>query len=100
MPAVNERRAYGHYKENRPHIASFCGTTNQPEFLNDPTGSRRWLPFTVVHIDDPYTHPVDEESPQCRQGGACLAEGGIRAGSRGGKEGVSGGDVYHRRGEP
>lgn len=59
MPAVNERRAYGHYKENRPHIASFCGTTNQPEFLNDPTGSRRWLPFTVVHIDDPYTHPVD-----------------------------------------
>lgn len=59
LPAVNERRAYGHYKENRPHIASFCGTTNQPEFLNDPTGSRRWLPFTVVHIDDPYTHPVD-----------------------------------------
>lgn len=61
LPAVNERRAYGHYKENRPHIASFCGTTNQPEFLNDPTGSRRWLPFTVVHIDDPYTHPVDYE---------------------------------------
>lgn len=61
LPAVNERRAYGHYKENRPYIASFCGTTNQPEFLNDPTGSRRWLPFTVVHIDDPYTHPVDYE---------------------------------------
>lgn len=59
LPAVNERRAYGHYKENRPHIASFCGTTNQPEFLNDPTGSRRWLPFTVKHIDDPYTCPVD-----------------------------------------
>lgn len=59
LPAVNERRAYAHYKENRPHIASFCGTTNQPEFLNDPTGSRRWLPFTVKHIDDPYTHPVD-----------------------------------------
>lgn len=59
LPAVNERRAYGHYKENRPHIASFCGTTNHPEFLNDPTGSRRWLPFTVKHIDDPYTHPVE-----------------------------------------
>lgn len=59
LPAVNERRAYGHYKENRPHIASFCGTTNHSEFLNDPTGSRRWLPFTVKHIDDPYTHPVD-----------------------------------------
>lgn len=59
LPAVNERRAYGHYKENRPHIASFCGTTNHPEFLNDPTGSRRWLPFTVKHIDDPYMHPVD-----------------------------------------
>ncbi|MBM6781268.1 BT4734/BF3469 family protein [Bacteroides mediterraneensis] len=59
LPAVNERRAYAHYKENRPHIASFCGTTNHSEFLNDPTGSRRWLPFTVKHIDDPYTHPVD-----------------------------------------
>lgn len=59
LPAVNERRAYGHYKENRPHIASFCGTTNQPEFLNDPTGSRRWLPFAVTHIDNPYTHPVN-----------------------------------------
>lgn len=59
LPAVNERRAYAHYKENRPHIASFCGTTNHPEFLNDPTGSRRWLPFTVKHIDDPYTHPVE-----------------------------------------
>lgn len=58
MKNVNEREAYGHYKEHRPHIASFCGTSNNMHFLSDPTGNRRWLPFEVVSIDDPYTHPV------------------------------------------
>lgn len=59
MPHINERRAYGHYKEQRPHVASFCGTTNSPQFLNDPTGSRRWLPFTVKAIDDPHHSVID-----------------------------------------
>lgn len=59
MKNVNEREAYGHYKEHRPHIASFCGTSNNIHFLSDPTGNRRWLPFEVESIDDPYTHPVD-----------------------------------------
>lgn len=58
MKNVNERMAYGHYKECRPHIASFCGTSNNPHFLSDPTGNRRWLPFEVDCIDDPYAHPV------------------------------------------
>ncbi len=58
-PDVNERAAYGHYKERRPHLASFCGTTNHVQFLNDPTGSRRWLPVEVVHIPSPYDHPLD-----------------------------------------
>lgn len=59
MKTVNERVAYAHYKEHRPHIASFCGTSNNMHFLSDPTGNRRWLPFEVECIDDPYTHPVD-----------------------------------------
>lgn len=61
MKAVNERAAYGHNKEHRMHIATFCGTGNNVQFLNDPTGNRRWLPFEVLAIDDPNTHPFNYE---------------------------------------
>ena len=50
MPSINERAAYAHYHENRPHLASFCGTGNNVQFLSDPTGTRRWLPFEVANI--------------------------------------------------
>ena len=53
MPSINERAAYAHYHENRPHLASFCGTGNNVQFLSDPTGTRRWLPFEVENIDSP-----------------------------------------------
>lgn len=55
LPAVNERAAYAHNKDFRPHVASFCGTGNNITFLNDPTGTRRWLAFEVLSIVDPYT---------------------------------------------
>lgn len=61
MKNINERAAYGHNKEHRPHIASFCGTGNNLQFLNDPSGGRRWLPFEVLRIDDPNTHPFNYE---------------------------------------
>lgn len=61
MVVVNERKAYAHFKESLPHIASFCGTTNNQQFLTDPTGNRRWLPFYVDSIDNPHTHPVNYE---------------------------------------
>lgn len=61
MKTVNERVAYGRNKEHRPHIASFCDTGNNLLFLNDPSGSRRWLPFEVLRIDDPNTHPFNYE---------------------------------------
>ena len=53
MKTVDERAAYAHYHEHRAHIASFCGTGNNVQFLNDPTGNRRWLPFEVDYIQDP-----------------------------------------------
>ena len=53
MQYINERAAYAHYAEQRKHINSFCGTGNNPEFLNDPTGTRRWLPFEVESIVSP-----------------------------------------------
>ena len=61
MPAVDERPVYGRHHEHRPHIASFCGTGNNTQFLNDPTGTRRWLPFEVESIDSPREHPFDYE---------------------------------------
>ncbi len=43
MPSIDERAAYAHFHEHRQHIASFCGTGNNVQFLSDPTGNRRWL---------------------------------------------------------
>ncbi len=57
-PMVNERAAYSRYKERRAHIASFCGTGNNPRFLTDLTDNRRWLPFLVRDIDSPWSHPL------------------------------------------
>ena len=59
MPSINERKAYGRYHENLPHIASFCGTGNNAQFLSDTTGTRRWLPFEVDSIESPLTSPFD-----------------------------------------
>ena len=59
MPSINERAAYERYHECRPHLASFCGTGNNVQFLSDTTGTRRWLPFEVESIDSPLSVPFD-----------------------------------------
>ena len=56
-PSVNLRPVYARYTVRRAHIASFCGTGNNPRFLTDLTGHRRWLPFMIEAIDSPYEHP-------------------------------------------
>lgn len=61
MPSIDERAAYAHYHEHRKHIASFCGTGNNTQFLSDPTGNRRWLPFEVENILSPREHPFHYE---------------------------------------
>ncbi|WP_165041324.1 VapE domain-containing protein [Dysgonomonas sp. ZJ709] len=50
-PAVKYRRPYDTYIEEYPHLASFMASVNGNDFLTDPTGSRRFLPFEVVRID-------------------------------------------------
>lgn len=50
-PAVKYRRPYDVYIEEYPHLASFMASVNGNDFLTDPTGSRRFLPFEVVAID-------------------------------------------------
>ena len=61
MPSIDERAAYAHYHEHRKHIASFCGTGNNTQFLSDSTGNRRWLPFEVESIVSPRDHPFHYE---------------------------------------
>ena len=48
---VKYRRPYDPYITEYPHLCSFMGSVNGNEFLNDPTGSRRFLPFEVENID-------------------------------------------------
>lgn len=56
---ISERAAYARNKEHRPHIASFCGTGNNPNFLSDPTDNRRWLVVEVEDIENPLEHPFN-----------------------------------------
>ena len=59
---TDERRAYAHYAERRSHIASYCGTGNNIQFIDDDTGTRRWLPFEVESILSPRDHPFDHDA--------------------------------------
>ena len=54
---IRMRKAYGHNNENMPRRASFAGSVNTAQFLNDTTGSRRFLCFEVESIE--YTHNID-----------------------------------------
>lgn len=65
---VNERAAYGRLKERRVRLASFCASTNNREFLTDITGNRRWLPFEVESIVNPFhiTLPYEQIYAQAK----------------------------------
>ncbi len=54
---IRMRKAYGHNNETLSRRASFAGSVNTAQFLNDTTGSRRFLCFEVEHIE--YTHNID-----------------------------------------
>ena len=59
---TNERKAYAHSPERRLHIASYCGTGNNLQFIDDDTGTRRWLPFEVESIRSPREFPFDHKA--------------------------------------
>jgi predicted P-loop ATPase len=56
---IRLRRAYGFNHERYVRRASFTGSVNNSQFLNDTTGSRRFLCFEVLGID--YQHKVKLE---------------------------------------
>lgn len=45
------RPSYGRNLVDVPRQTVFVGTTNEPEFLGDPSGSRRFWPVAVLAID-------------------------------------------------
>lgn len=53
---IRIRRPYGYSAETMPRRASFAGSVNGKEFLNDTTGSRRFLCFDAISID--YQHSI------------------------------------------
>ncbi|HEY4785688.1 MAG TPA: VapE domain-containing protein, partial [Bacteroidales bacterium] len=56
---INERLPYDRRNSILPRRCSFIGSTNQVEFLNDETGSVRWLCFVIDEIDWSYSSKVN-----------------------------------------
>jgi predicted P-loop ATPase len=55
------REPYGRKHVKLKRIASICGTTNDIQILDDPTGNRRFLPIPVEAIDFDIFNGVDKE---------------------------------------
>jgi predicted P-loop ATPase len=45
------RRPYARYSDNMRKYASFCGSSNNKEYLLDTTGNRRFLSLEVLSVD-------------------------------------------------
>ena len=56
--ATDTRKPYAHNSERRIHIASYCGTSNNLQFIDDDSGTRRWLTFEVESIRSPFEYPI------------------------------------------
>ena len=55
---TDARKPYAHNSERRIHIASYCGTSNNLQFIDDDSGTRRWLTFEVESIRSPFEYPI------------------------------------------
>ena len=54
------REPYGRQNVDLKRLAVLCGTSNQPDLLNDPTGNRRVIPVDVLSIDHAAYNAVDK----------------------------------------
>lgn len=54
------REPYGRHNVDLRRLAVLCGTTNDNEILNDPTGNRRIIPIHVESIDYASYNKVDK----------------------------------------
>jgi len=55
---VKERHPFERKAKKIARRASFVGSTNMTEFLTDPTGNVRWIPFEIAGIDWNYTKEI------------------------------------------
>lgn len=56
---ITVREPYGRYSVDLKRLAVLCGSTNDQEILNDPTGNRRIIPINVESIDYDLINSVD-----------------------------------------
>lgn len=56
---INERLPFDRKNSVLKRRASFFGSTNKEELLDDPTGSVRWLCFEIASIDWNYKSQID-----------------------------------------
>lgn len=61
LSSVKIKRPYGRHVEDFPRRASFIATTNQPDVLADPSGSRRFLGVELTGPIDMSTPPNHEQ---------------------------------------
>jgi len=59
---INDRLQYDPRNSIIPRRCSFIGSTNQTEFLNDESGSVRWLCFVIDEIDWDYKNQIDMDN--------------------------------------
>lgn len=55
------RAPYGRHNEDFKRLAILCGTSNDPEVINDPTGNTRILPVEVITIDHKKYNDIDKK---------------------------------------
>lgn len=68
------RRPYGRAIEDFPRTSIFCGTTNKQEFLQDPTGERRYWVIPVkqkipIHLLETERDQIWAEAVRCYRAG-------------------------------
>lgn len=54
------REPYGRQNVDLRRLAVLCGTSNQTDLLNDPTGNRRIIPVDIISIDHAGYNAVDK----------------------------------------
>jgi predicted P-loop ATPase len=57
---ITGRGAYKEFAETRPRLASMAMTTNESEFLNDPSGNRRAIPIHVEAVNWDIYNAIDK----------------------------------------
>jgi predicted P-loop ATPase len=57
---INVREPYGRVSVDLRRLAVFCGTSNETQILNDPTGNRRQLPIHIIDIRQEFYNKCDK----------------------------------------